>query len=210
MFQKIIQLFIDGGPAIMLLILLCFIIALVIIIERSIFLGKITKNDESIIKRITDSIGRRNYNEALIICDTNPSPASNLLKAGIESRAETEQVIQESIKDAAVLEIPKLERNLTMLGTIANISTLLGLLGTVLGNMEAFGLIGSQSALGSMEMLAGGISKALMTTAFGLIVAIPSTVFYNFFVSKVNNMILLLEVQANSLVKILTMNKKQV
>ncbi len=210
MIQRILQIFIDGGPFIMSLIFISSMIALVIIIERYIYLGKITKNDDKILKRITDAIGRKNYEEALLICDTNPGPASNLIKAGIENRNKDQQKIEESIKDAAVLEIPKLERNLTTLGTIANISTLLGLLGTVLGNMEAFGLIGSNSAIGNMEVLASGISKALMTTAFGLIVAIPATIFYNHFVSKVNNMILLLEVQANSLVNIISINKKQV
>ena len=81
-------------------------------------------------------------------------------------------------------------------------------LGTVIGNMEAFGLIGSQSAIGSMEVLAGGIAKALLTTAFGLSVAIPVSVFYNYLTTKANNLILNLESRANELVLVLAKKKK--
>ena len=107
------------------------------------------------------------------------------------------------MKSAAGREIPKLERNLTTLGTIANVSTLIGLLGTVLGNMQAFGLIGSQNALGSMDVLAGGIAKALVTTAAGLIVSIPSLIFYNHFTHQVGNIILAMETTANDIVSLI-------
>ncbi len=160
-------------------------------------------DDEKIIDRLTSAMNNHHYDEALAICETAPSPVTNLMKAGIKHREYTEHHIQDAIKDAASLEIPKLEKFLTTLGTIANITPLLGLLGTVVGNMEAFGLIGSASAIGNMELLAGGISKALMTTAFGLSVAIPAAIFYNFLTNRVNNMILTLETKANELVLLL-------
>ena len=201
--QKLVKLYIDGGPVIMTSILLASFFALFIIIERLIYFKKININDEKILERLSSAINNNHYDEALTICETAPSPVTNLMKTGIKHKDYTEQQIQDAIKDAANLEIPKLEKNLTALGTIASITPLLGLFGTVIGNMEAFGLIGSQNALGSMELLAGGIAKALMTTAFGLAVAIPSSIFYNFLTNRANNMILTLETRVNELVMLL-------
>jgi len=201
--SKGIKLLIQGGPVIMSLILLCGIIATFIIIERLLYLKKIKKNDEQLLNRIGNAIKKGFFDEALSICENNPSPVTNLMKAGIKHKDYSEQKIQEVIKSSANLEIPKLEKYLTTLGTIANISTLLGLLGTVLGNMNAFGVIGQNSAIGNMGLLATGISQALLTTAFGLIVAIPTTIFYNYLTTKVNNIILSLETRANELVLIL-------
>lgn len=203
----LIKFFVDGGVVIMGVISVCSIISLSIIIERLLYYKKINKNDEKIVERIINAIGHGRYDEALAICENMPTPVTNLMKAGINHREFSDSQIQEYIKDAASLEIPKLERHLTTLGTIASIAPLLGLLGTVMGNMEAFGVIGSQGGLGNMEQLAQGISKALLTTAFGLIVAIPSTIFYNHLTNKVNNMILQLEIKANELVQLLLKRK---
>jgi biopolymer transport protein ExbB len=203
MFQTVLNLFMDGGPVIMGLILISSFIGLLIIIERLIYFRRLNIHDEKIIERLNSVITKQRFDEALAICDTAPSPVTNLMKAGIKYRNYSEHQIQDAIKDAAAMEIPKLEKYLTTLGTIANIAPLLGLLGTVVGNMEAFGLIGSQAAIGNMELLAGGISKALLTTAFGLCVAIPASIFYNLLTNKVNNMILELEIKANELVLLL-------
>jgi biopolymer transport protein ExbB len=206
-FQKLFKLFMDGGPIIMSSILICSFVGLVIIIERIMYYKKISKNDDKIIERISSAIQNNHYDEALTICETAPSPVTNLMKAGIKHKDYNENEIKDAIKDAANLEIPKLEKHLTTLGTVASIAPLLGLLGTVIGNMEAFGIIGSQNALGNMELLSSGIAKALITTVFGLIVAIPATIFYNYLTNKANNLILALETQANELV--LLLNKKR-
>lgn len=203
------QLFMDGGPVIMSAILLCSIVALTITIERFFYYKRISKNNDLIVKRIQNSINQNRYDEALAICDTIPSPVTDLMRAGIKHRNDSESQIQDAIQDAAGLEIPKLERFLTTLGSVASIAPLLGLLGTVMGNMETFGVIGAGVALGNMEQLAQGISKALLTTAFGLIVAIPATVVYNHYVNKVNNMILQLEIKANELVLLLLKQKNR-
>ncbi len=207
--SKGIDLLVKGGPVIMSCILLCGIIATFIVIERLLYLRKIKKNDDQLLARISSAIDKGFFDEALAICENYPSPVTNLMKAGIKHKDYNEQQIQEVIKSSANLEIPKLEKYLTTLGTIANIATLLGLLGTVLGNMNAFGVIGQKSAIGNMEILATGISQALLTTAFGLIVAIPATIFYNYLTTEVNNIILSLETRANELVLILVQKKNQ-
>lgn len=209
-YEEAIKLFFSGGPVIMGCILLCSIAATFIIIERFLYYKKIKDSDNKIIEKLSNSINNGRYDEALAICDTAPTPVTTLMKAGIKHREYSENQIQESIKNAANIEIPKLEKYLTTLGTIANVSTLLGLLGTVIGNMQALGVIGSQSLIGKTELLANGISQALLTTAFGLIVAIPTTIFYNYLTNKVNNMILSVETQVNELVLLLIKGKNRV
>lgn len=207
--KDILKLFIDGGPFIMSAILLCSIIALAITLERFFYYKKINMGTDKLLSRIANAISQKHYEEVLAICDSKNSPVTNLVKAGIKHREEGENRIQNAIQDAASLEIPKLEKFLTTLGSIAGIAPLLGLLGTVMGNMETFGVIGAGAALGNMEQLAQGISKALLTTAFGLVVAIPSTVVYNHYTNKVNNMILKLEIQANDLIQMLIKQEKR-
>jgi biopolymer transport protein ExbB len=104
---------------------------------------------------------------------------------------------------AANLEIPQLERYLTSLGTIAHISPLLGLLGTVTGNIEAFGVLGELGQVGDPALLASGISEALLTTAAGIIVSVPAISLYNYLVAKANNIILRLENRVNDMVLLL-------
>ena len=105
------------------------------------------------------------------------------------------------VSDAANLEIPKMERFLSTLGTVAHIAPLLGLLGTVTGNIRAFGVLGDVGALGgNPAVLARGIAEALVTTAAGIIVSIPAIIFYNYLVNKVNHLIIRLENRVSELV----------
>jgi biopolymer transport protein ExbB len=122
---------------------------------------------------------------------------------GIEHRADEPVLLREVIMDAASMEIPRMERFLSALGTVANISTLLGLLGTVTGNIRAFGVFGSFGGISDPGQLAKGISEALITTAAGLIVSIPTVIFYNYLVTKVNHIIIRLENRVNDMVHLL-------
>jgi biopolymer transport protein ExbB len=100
--------------------------------------------------------------------------------------------------------VPRFEHFLTPLGTIANIATLLGLLGTVTGNIKAFGVLGAGGSMGDPALLAGAIAEALVTTVAGLIVSIPSVIFHNYFVSRVNRRIVEMEAHVTSIVLKLT------
>ncbi|MBA7703812.1 Tol-Pal system protein TolQ [subsurface metagenome] len=155
------------------------------------------------INRLKSTLQKGHFDEALSICESNPSPITNLMRVGIEHRHHPKQVIRESILDAAGLETPKLERYLSSLGTIAHIAPLLGLLGTVTGNIRAFGVLGTFGAVGDPGLLAKGISEALITTAAGIIVSIPAIIFYNYLVEKVNHIILRMENRVNELVLLL-------
>ncbi len=201
-----LELLLKGGY-VMPFILLCSVIAVIIIIERFIYFKRIRVDEYKMISRLKITLEKGHYDEALSICENNPSPITNLMKAGIEHRKYEQRVVKEAILDAANLEVPKLERFISALGTIASIAPLLGLLGTVLGNIDAFQVLGNfTEAIGEPGMLASGISEALITTAAGLIVSIPALIFYNYLVNKVNHIILRLENKANALVLLLGHN----
>lgn len=197
-----LQLLEDGGVVLILIIVLS-LVAAVIIIERLLFFRKIRIDEGQTIRRLESTLAKGRYDEALAICDNNPSPVTNLMKVGIEHRDFTEEFIKARITDAANMEIPKMERALSFLGTIAHIAPLLGLLGTVTGNIEAFGVLGSANAVGDPSQLAGGIAEALVTTAAGIIVSIPAVIFYNHLVSRVNHSIIRLENRVSELVLVL-------
>lgn len=200
------QIFIAGGP-VMWPILFCSIFALAIILEKFWHLNKIKIDAQDFLTKILDQMKHHRVKEALEICENLKNPISNILKAGILKYDRPRPQIKEAIEDASLHEIPFLEKNLSALATIAHISPLLGLLGTVTGMVRCFQTI--QAKAGSFHSvspgdLAGGIWEALLTTVAGLIVAIPAFVVYNYLVSRVNNFILEMEKAATELVNFLT------
>ena len=188
----------ERGGIILILIIALSVIAAAINIERLLFFRRIRGDENTLINRL-----RSVLDKALAICEANPSPLANLMRVGIEHRGYSQSIIRSSITDAANLEIPRMERYLSALGTIAHISPLLGLLGTVTGNIEAFGVLGNFGAVGDPSILARGISEALITTAAGIIVSIPAIIFYNHLVSKVNHLIIRLENRVSDMVLLL-------
>ena len=192
--------FIVRGGIVMWCIVGLALVATVIIIERLLYLRRISRDEEKLFKYAKMSLQRGHYQETLSICDNNLSPFSNLLKAGIANMDQPESLQKEMIRDAASQEEPKLQRGLWWLGSICTIAPLLGLLGTVTGTMKAFGVLGKFGAVSDPTTLASGVSEALITTVGGIIVAVPTTLFYNYFVTKVNMILNNLESQVNTLV----------
>ena len=196
--------FISKGGPILWVIMGLSLVALAIVIERLLYLKRISIDEEKLFLRIKTSLMEGHFSEALAICDQNISPFSKLLKVGIENREKPEYLQRELLKDAASLESVSLERGLTTLGTISNISTLLGLLGTVTGTMRAFGVLGKFGAVSDPAALASGVAEALITTVGGLVVAIPVIMIYNYFVSRINLIMTRLETQVNNLVSFIS------
>ncbi len=200
------QVFLSGGP-VMWPILLCSIFAFAIILEKFWHLHKIKIDTQEFLAGILEKMKRHETKEALQICDNTKSPIAHILKAGILKYDRTREQIKEAIEDASLYEIPKLERNLSALATIAHISPLLGLLGTVTGMVRCFQAIQAKATSFhpvSPGDLAGGIWEALLTTVAGLVVAIPTFVAYNYLVSRINNFILEMEKASTELVNFLT------
>lgn len=173
----------------MIPIIVCGIIATYIIIERCVYFSSVKKRDEKLKETIGDAIVGKDYSAAEAFCVTAGTPVAQVVSKAIACRDMPEADMREVVQTELDSVIPQFEHLLTLLGTIANISTLLGLFGTVTGNIRAFGLLGGGTSMGNPAVLAGAISEALLTTAAGLFVAIPSLVFHNFFVNRVNHAI---------------------
>ncbi|MFA7565648.1 MAG: MotA/TolQ/ExbB proton channel family protein [Alkalispirochaeta sp.] len=192
---------IQRGGVIFVIIIALSVVAVAIIIERMLFFKKTRGDEEAIMRRLETTLAKGNFDEALAVCEAMPSPITNLMKVGIEHRAYSREVIKMAVSDAANMEIPQMERFLSTLGTIAHVTPLLGLLGTVTGNIQAFGVLGQTGVgTGDPTILAKGISEALLTTAAGIIVSVPAIAFYNYLVSRVNHSIIRLENRVNELV----------
>lgn len=199
-----------GGP-IMYPIILCSILSLAIIIERLYHLYSAKIDTKKFMSSILNTLKRNRIMEAIDLCDKTPGPIARILKAGILKHDRSRQEIREAIEDAGLHEVPRLERNLGALATIAHISPLLGLLGTVTGMVRCFQVIQQKATTlnpVSPGDLAGGIWEALITTVAGLIVAIPTYVAYNYLISQVDNLVLDMETSATELTNILSQRRE--
>jgi biopolymer transport protein ExbB len=171
---------------------ICSLLALTIIVEKIINLrkSKIIRDEE--IQTIGDLMERGMLDKVYDICLARPGVFNNLVRAALDNKEQSREEIKEAILDAGRQEIPKLERYLGILGTIASISPLLGLLGTVTGMIKVFRAI-SIYGVGSGASLSMGIAEALITTVIGLSIAIPSLFMYNYFTERAEQLILELE-----------------
>ena len=195
-----------GGP-VMWPIILCSIFAFAILLERAWHLYRAKIDTVDFMNKIANTLKRNKIMEAIEMCNNTPGPIAQIMKAGILKHDRPRNEIREAIEDAGIHEVPRLEKNLSALATIAHISPLLGLLGTVTGMVKCFQIIQEKStSLNPINPgdLAGGIWEALITTVAGLVVAIPTYVAYNYLVSRVDNFVLEMEKAATELMNILT------
>lgn len=195
------------GGAIMYPIILCSIIAFGIILERLYYFRKIRIDAVSFMNNIESALKRNKIAESVKICEDTEGPIAAIVKAGLLKHDRPRQEIREAIEDAGHQEIPRLEGRIKVLATIAHISPLLGLLGTVVGMAKAFQVIQMKTAAFnpvSSGDLAGGVWQALLTTALGLIVAIPAIVAYHYLAAKVQDFVLDMERSATELINMLS------
>lgn len=180
------------GGILMVPIGLCSVLAVAIVLERFILLRHPRVISPDVIRQVENYLREGETSEALTLCRRRGTAIARILHSGIANHEKSKSEIKEIIEDAGRHEVPSLERYLGVLGTIASISPLLGLLGTVTGMIKVFNVIAARG-VGHPGALAGGISEALITTAAGLVVAIPSLVFYNYFVTKADGLIIEME-----------------
>jgi biopolymer transport protein ExbB len=189
------QLIISGGPM-MIPIILCSVMAGGIIIERIFYFRGISVDISKLKRDIFDRLKDNRLKEAIQVCQEKPAPVAKVLKAGILKYGYPSSEIKEAMETVSQFEIPKLEERLTALLTIAHTAPLLGILGTVIGITQCFYTIKvMENSLTPIMAgdLAAGIAAALLATAGGLMVAIPAFIFYNYFVSRTNRIILDME-----------------
>lgn len=184
-----LQILQEGGVIIWLLFILGGI-ASVIFFERIFHLHRACIKPEDFLKGIYNVLKRKNIVEAVSLCEDTPGPIAEIVMVAILNHNKPNEEIKKVIEEVGLSEIPRLERNLNLLLTIAKVSPLLGLLGTVLGMMEIFDVIYKNAPLIHSGLLSKGLWHALLATATGLSVAIPCYVSYNFLISIVENIVL--------------------
>lgn len=194
--------FIVAGGVIMIPILICSVLAFAIIIERlwSLRLSRITPGN--LLSQVWGWMKNNQLDGRRVKQLRESSPLGKVLATGLINLKHGRDIMKESIVDAAAHEIHELGRFLNLLGSIAAITPLLGLLGTVIGMIKVFNAIVLQGA-GNAAVLAGGISEALYTTAAGLTVAIPALFFHRFFSRRIDEISVLMEQEAIKLVDVL-------
>jgi biopolymer transport protein ExbB len=201
--NELLKIFISGGY-VMFPLLICSLLSMTIIIERLISLRekRIIKQQE--IDKLNNLIENGFYDKALELCIANPNPLTNIIRVIIENKELPQESLRQIISDSAKLELPYIEKYLTALSTLASVSPLLGLLGTVTGMMKVFRVI-TTIGLGEPAALSGGIAEALITTVFGLAIAIPSLVMHNYFQNKAEVIIGRIEGVALNIVRKITL-----
>lgn len=187
-----VWLFLQRGGILMIPLILCSIIVLAIVIERSITLRRKKVLIPEIISVIETIKKPEDVHLAISICQKNEGAFANIVQLGLENKDLSNDELKELITDQGRQEVRSLEKGLVVIETIAGIAPLLGLLGTVTGMIKVFTVI-SEQGLGQTQALSGGISEALITTVVGLSIGIPSLVLYNYFTDKAENLILDIE-----------------
>lgn len=177
-----------GGP-IMWVLLLGSILAVAVFVERIILFHRSSVNVDRFLKGIANLLRSGRYEEALERCDESYGPAVRVVQAAIIKRKLPKNELREIVQEVAQLQMPRLEANIPLLSTVGYISPLLGLLGTVIGMIKAFQELNKAMGASPINDLAAGIWEALVTTAFGLVVAIPAYVAYNYLASRLNQLV---------------------
>lgn len=189
-------------------IILCSVAALAIIGERFWSLQKKYVAPPNLLAQVQQLLARNELEPSHLVALRDSSPLGRILAAGLINRDHDREIVKEAVENTGRHVVPELERYLRSLGTIAAISPFLGLFGTVIGMIQMFSGIG-QHGVGDPSIVAAGISTALITTAAGLAVAIPSLMFYRYFRGRVNELLLEMEQDAVKLVEILHGEREQ-
>jgi biopolymer transport protein ExbB len=185
-----------GGPVMWPLLALS-ILGVTVAIWRWWALRQVTRNVAGFMTQLRSALVEGDVDGAVAVCERFPSPVSAIVKAGLLRAGRPKEEVERALQDASAHELAVLERGLPVLATIAMIAPLLGFLGTVTGMINSFEALASVG-LNNPAAVAKGISEALITTAAGLIIAIPIQMIYNYLVARVNGLVRTMESAANT------------
>ena len=204
--QVIKQKFIEGGPSFMGIVLLCLILGLALCIERIIYLNRATTNTDALLTDIESAISSGSVDNAKEICRNTPGPIASIFYQGLDRSKEGIDVVEKSVVAYGSVQMGLLERGLSWISLFIALAPMLGFMGTVIGMIGAFDAIEAAGDI-SPSLVAGGIKVALLTTVFGLIVAMILQIFYNYIVAKIDSIVNTMEDASISFVDILVKNK---
>ena len=204
-FQTLKQYFIEGDWRFMTFVLVCLILGLAFCIERIITLNLATTNTDKLLSSIDEKLGDNDLEGAKEICRSTPGPTASVLHEGLKNISGGPEAVEKAIVSYGSVQMGLLEKGLVWISLFIAIAPMLGFMGTVIGMIKAFDRIAEVGDL-SPAVVAGGIKVALLTTVFGLVVAIILQVFYNYIVSKIDSITGKMESASLGIVDVLAKN----
>lgn len=204
-FQMLKEKFIQGGWGFMLPILICLILGLALAIERVITLNLASVNTDKLLQRVDDRLKSGDVNGAMEICRSTPGPTASVMYEGLKNASYGPEASEKAIISYGSIQMNLLEKGLIWISLVIALAPMLGFFGTVIGMVDAFDNIERVGDI-SPTIVAGGIKVALLTTVFGLIVAMIMQVFYNYFISKIDGITHKMEEASVALVDMMVEN----
>ena len=206
--QIIKQKFIEGGPGFMGIVLLCLILGLALAIERIIYLNLSTTDTDKLLSDVEGALQSGGVDAAKEVCRNTKGPVASIFYQGLDRSSEGIDMVEKSIVAYGSVQMGLLEKGTSWISLFIAIAPMLGFMGTVIGMISAFDAIEVAGDI-SPSLVAGGIKQALLTTVFGLIVAIILQIFYNYIVSKIDDIVNDMEDSSISLVDLIANHKKK-
>ncbi|MDG1661202.1 MAG: MotA/TolQ/ExbB proton channel family protein [Winogradskyella sp.] len=205
--QELKKRFIEGGPGFMGIVLLCLILGLAIAIERIIFLNLSTTNSKKLTQNVEDALASGGIEAAKEVCRNTKGPVASIFYQGLDRADEDIDAAEKAVVAYGGVQMGQLEKNVSWISLFIALAPMLGFMGTVIGMIQAFDKI---EAAGDMQpsLVAGGIKVALLTTVFGLIVAIILQIFYNYIIAKIDSIVNDMEDSSITLMDLLVRHKK--
>ena len=204
--QVLKQRFIEGGPFFMGIVLVTLIMGLAIAIERIIYLNMATTNTEKLVNSVEEAIGTGGVEAAKELCRNTKGPVASIFYQGLDRMDEGVDAAEKAVVAYGGVQMGLLEKNVSWLSLFIELAPMLGFMGTVIGMISAFDSIEAAGDI-SPAVVAGGIKVALLTTVFGLVVAIILQIFYNYIISKIDSIVNNMEDASIKLVDLLIRNK---
>ena len=186
--QVLKKYFIDGGPFFMSFVLLALILGLALVIERIIYLALSTTNSDQLLEDVESALNSKGVDAAKEVCRNSTGPVATIFYEGLDKMDEGIEMVDKAIVSVGSVENGKLERNVSWISLFIALAPMLGFMGTVIGMIGAFDAIEAAGDI-SPSLVAGGIKVALLTTVFGLIVAMILQVFYNLIIAMMDNIV---------------------
>lgn len=205
--QELKQRFIQGGPFFMGIVLITLILGLAIAIERIIYLNLATTNTKKLLKSVEEALASGGVEAAKEVCRNTKGPVASIFYQGIDRSKDGIEASEKAIVGYGGVQMGLLEKNISWLSLFIALAPMLGFMGTVIGMIKAFDNIAASNEM-SPATVATGIQVALLTTVFGLVVAIILQIFYNYIISKVDSIVNNMEDSSISLVDLLVAHKK--
>jgi len=205
--QELKNRFIEGGPGFMGIVLACLIFGLAIAIERIIYLNLATTNTQKLTDDVESALKSGGTEAAKEICRNTPGPVASIFYQGLDRADDSIESAEKAVVAYGGVQMGQLEKNVSWISLFIALAPMLGFMGTVIGMIQAFDKI---QAAGDMQpsLVAGGIKVALLTTVFGLVVAIILQIFYNYIVAKIDSIVNDMEDASITLIDILVAHKK--